>query len=79
MTHNQAYRTMFREYPDVLDINKMCELLGIGIKTAYKLLRNNRIVHMKIGRSYRIPKINVIDYLLDQNVANNNPSVQADR
>ena len=66
MTSNQAYRTMFREYPDVLDIVKMCELLNVGVKSAYKLLRQNKIAHLKIGRSYRIPKANVIDYLLKQ-------------
>ena len=66
MTAKQAYRTMFREYPDILDIVKMCELLGVGVKTAYKLLQQNKIAHLKIGRSYRIPKTNVIDYLLEQ-------------
>jgi len=66
MTNNQAYRTMFREYPDVLDIIKMCELLNIGAKVAYKLLQQNKIAHLKIGRAYRIPKANVIDYLLEQ-------------
>ena len=65
MTHKQAYRTLFREYPDVLDIIKMCELLSVSTKTAYKLLQGNKIAHLKVGRAYRIPKIHVIDYLLD--------------
>ena len=69
MTHKQAYKSMFREYPDVLDIIDMCKLLGVSVKTAYKLLHENKITHMKVGRSYRIPKIYVIDYLLDHKYA----------
>ena len=70
MTHKQAYKAMFKNYPDVLDIVKMCELLSIGPKKAYRLLKENRIDHLKIGRVYRIPKINVIDYLLDNKTNN---------
>jgi len=58
---------MFKEYPDVLDIVKMCEMLNIGVKMAYRLLKENKITHLKVGRLYRIPKVHVIDYLLLQN------------
>jgi len=52
----------FRDYPDILDIGQMCELLGISTKTGYRLLRENKIEHLKVGRSYRIPKIHVLAY-----------------
>jgi len=55
---------MFREYPDVVDIEQMRTMLGgIGIKTAYKLLQKKEIEGFKIGRAYRIPKISIITYL----------------
>ncbi|WP_418793863.1 helix-turn-helix domain-containing protein [Paenibacillus phytohabitans] len=42
----------------------MCEMLGgISTKTAYKLLHENEISHFKIGRIYKIPKINILLYL----------------
>ena len=53
----------FNEYPDVLDIEQMCVLLGISTKTGYRLLREGRIEHMKIGRAYRVPKIHIMAYL----------------
>jgi len=59
----EAYRLLFPNYPDVLDIQQLCEILGIGIKTAYKLLRRGEIAHLKVGRAYRIPKCHVIAYL----------------
>ncbi|WP_042196373.1 helix-turn-helix domain-containing protein [Paenibacillus camerounensis] len=55
---------MFQEYPDVVDIKQLCNMLGgISTKTAYKLLQANRIQHFKIGRAYKIPKIQIILYL----------------
>lgn len=44
---------------------QMCIMLGgISMKTAYKLLGNGEIHHLKIGKSFKIPKICVIEYLL---------------
>jgi len=59
----EAYRLLFPTYPDVLDIQQLCEILGISVKTAYKLLRRNEIAHLKVGRAYRIPKCHIIAYL----------------
>lgn len=58
------YTYMFHYYPDVVNIKQMCDMLGgISSKTAYKLLKTNRIKHFKIGREYRIPKVHIIAYL----------------
>jgi excisionase family DNA binding protein len=56
-------RNQFREYPDVLDINQMCKLIGIGLTTGYKLIRSEAIPSKKIGRSYRILKTSVAQYM----------------
>lgn len=59
----KIYKTVFKDYPDVLTVKQMSSALGICTKTAYKLLRNNEIEYIKIGRNYKIPKKNIIDYL----------------
>ena len=60
---------MFREYPDVVDVDGMRTMLGgIGRRTAYKLLKDREIESVKIGRTYRIPKISVISYLCHANI-----------
>ncbi|HAG08596.1 MAG TPA: hypothetical protein DCW46_05050 [Desulfotomaculum sp.] len=42
----------------------MCEMLGgISAKTGYRLLRQNQIKHFKIGRTYKIPKLHIFEYL----------------
>jgi len=58
-----AYRVMLRKYPDVMNIEQMCDVLRISTKTGYKLLHEGKIPAMKIGRSYRIPKAHLFTYL----------------
>ena len=57
------YRAMFRRYPDVVTAEQMREMLGVGTRTAYRLLRENKIQSVRMGRIYRIPKVAVIDFL----------------
>ena len=59
-----AYRIMLRDYPDVLNIEQMCEILGISTKTGYVLLKNGKVQHLRIGRFYRIPKAHLLTYLI---------------
>jgi excisionase family DNA binding protein len=54
---------IFADYPDVMDIGQMCKILGISTKTGYKLLREQKIISLKAGRAYRIPKIHILKYL----------------
>ena len=63
ITRLQAYKIMLKEYPDVLDINHVSMILGVCTKTAYKLLREQKIEHIKVGRVLRIPKISLLTYL----------------
>ncbi len=58
-----AIRLMLNSYPDVMSIDEMCKALSIGKKTGYKLLQTGQIRCLKIGRAYRIPKINLLEYL----------------
>lgn len=61
-----AYRVMLRDYPDVLNIDQMCEILSVSTKTGYALLKKGSIQHLKVGRSYRIPKAHLLTYLAIQ-------------
>ncbi|MFR6378145.1 MAG: helix-turn-helix domain-containing protein [Oscillospiraceae bacterium] len=49
----------------------MCSALSISKKTGYKLLREGKIAGMKVGRTYRVPKVHVLSYLkiVDENPA----------
>jgi excisionase family DNA binding protein len=72
MNSNEAYKLMFSNYPDVVNAAQMCEMLGgISLKTGYRLLKDGKIKSFLVGRSYRIPKIRILEYLevLDKSCA----------
>lgn len=57
------YRAMFRHYPDALTPAHVQEMLGVGRRMTYGLLRRGEIQSVRMGRLYRVPKVAVIDYL----------------
>ena len=59
----EAYRLVFADYPDVVGISELQSMLKIGRKVAYKLIQDGQIDCLHIGRTYKIPKMNVIAYL----------------
>ena len=61
---SELYKVMFTEYPDLLSINELRHMLGVSKHKAYDLINDGSINAIKIGNAFRIPKINVIDYVL---------------
>lgn len=54
----------YKEYPDIVNIEQMCEMLGnISKKSGYKLLKEKKIKSIIIARRYKIPKIYILEYL----------------
>jgi len=62
-TDKEAYALFFQAFPDVLTVPQLSRMLNINEKTAYQLVREKQINHFKIGRTYRIPKMAVLNYL----------------
>lgn len=64
MKKKNLHTKILRDYPDVLNVYQMCEALGgISTKTGYKLIREKKIDSIKVGREYKIAKINLIDFI----------------
>ena len=57
------YSEIFAEYDDILTIDDLAKMLKIGKNKAYRLLNRGEIKSIRIGKIYRIPKENVIEYL----------------
>ena len=55
---------MFSEYPDVLTVAQLQKALGIGRNTAYNLVNEGLIKSVRFGKSIRVPKLWLIDYVL---------------
>ncbi|MBO5007403.1 MAG: helix-turn-helix domain-containing protein [Clostridia bacterium] len=54
---------IFSEYKDILNVSEVCQVLGIGKNTAYKMLKSGDIKSFLIAGKYRIPKYYLIDYI----------------
>ena len=67
MTKTEAIKTRahksIKKYPDVLTVEDLQQILSIGPYAAYKLIRSGAIYAVTIGRTYRIPKLAVENYL----------------
>lgn len=63
MGFRDVYRSVLKEYPDIMTVEEMSRALGVSTKTGYKLIRENKIECIKVGRSYRIPKAHLLAYI----------------
>jgi len=69
---------IFEKYPDVLCVEELCEMLGgISKKLAYRLLKQNAIPSIRIGREYKIAKLAVADFIMQRE--NHKPSEASDK
>lgn len=60
------YNNIFEEFPDVVNVDDLTKMLGIGRNKAYELIHTNAIQSIRVGRKHIIPKFRVIEFL--QNV-----------
>ena len=63
LSQKDAYRLILKEYPDVMNVDQVCEVLDVSKKVGYRMLQRGDIQCMKVGRSYRIPKAHLFTYL----------------
>ena len=63
---DETKTTYTQLYPDVVSTLQLCEMLGVSERTVYRLLVTNQIKHFKVGRAYRIPKVNVFAFMASE-------------
>lgn len=54
---------MFNEYDDMVTVEEMQKMIGVGKNTAYNLLKENKIKCFRIGRNWKIPKESIENYI----------------
>ena len=62
----ELYQMMFPDYPDIVNITQLQMMLDISRHLAYDLINDGYIKAIKIGNSFRIPKANIIEYVMEQ-------------
>lgn len=56
-------KDIFKNYPDVVTVEDLQNMLHIGRNTAYGILKDGAIKTIKIGKKYIIPKQSVIEFI----------------
>ena len=57
---------MLSEYPDILTTDEACEALRIGYNALYDLLNSGKLKGYRNGRVWRIPRLALQEYILEQ-------------
>ena len=64
MKNNQSKSyELFSDYPDILSVQQLMELLQIGKVLAYKLIESKKFKAVKIGREYKVLKNSIIEFI----------------
>lgn len=59
-----AYIEMYKDYPDIVGADEICEMLNIGKKKVYEMVKSHKLEAIPCSRSIKVPKIVIIEYLL---------------
>ena len=51
---------LFEEYPELVSVSDLMNMLGIGRVLVYRLITDKKVKAVKIGREYKIVKNSVI-------------------
>ena len=63
MDFKDVYGMVLKNYPEIMNVEETSVVLGVSTKTVYKMLKNGTIQNMKVGRSYRVPKVHLLSFL----------------
>ena len=62
----ELYQMMFPEYPDIVTVRQLREMLGMWGQLAYDLIADGEVQAIKIGNSFKIPKVSVINFVTEE-------------
>lgn len=62
----ELYKMMFPDYPDIVTVRQLQEMLGVSRHLAYDLINNGEVQAVKIGNSFKIPKVSVIHFVTEE-------------
>jgi len=54
---------MFEQYGDVVTVEELAKMLRIGRSSAYRLIKDGKIMHLRIGKAIKVPKRYLVDFL----------------
>lgn len=59
---------MLESYETILLPEECAEILWIGMSEVYRMLKNKALVGYKVGKTWRIPKANLVAYIVSKQI-----------
>ena len=69
----RTYLAILKEYPDVLSVQEVAKILRRGKNKAYTLVNTRVLSSIKMGGKIIVPKMRLIQFLLDTKNYQMNP------
>lgn len=62
----ELYKMMLPDYPDIVTVAQLQKMLGFSRHLAYDLINDGYISGIKIGNTFKLPKVSVINYVMEE-------------
>lgn len=66
MNTSEAYKLMFKDYPDVLGVKEISSMLNLCPKKVYDLIHEGKITAIPCGKLIKVAKLSIIEYILTE-------------
>ena len=63
ISQKDAFHYALRDFPEVMSIEQVSQALQVSTKTVYKYINDGQLEILKVGRTYRVPKVYLYAYL----------------
>ena len=61
--NKKEYSAKLKDYPSALTVDEVSQILRVSDKLVYRLIKEESLAAVRVGRAYRIAKSNLIDYM----------------
>lgn len=58
------YQNMYSEYPELLEVKDLCQILGYERKKVYQLIKDEQLKKIPCGRKIKVAKATVIAFVI---------------
>lgn len=71
---NREYSKALKQYPMALKVTEVAEILRISTSLVYRMINENQLVAVKVGREKRVPKTELICFIRTGCCSHSNPN-----
>lgn len=71
---NREYTKALKQYPMALKVTEVAEILRISTSLVYRMINDNQLMAVKVGREKRIPKTELICFIRTGRCSQSNPN-----